>query len=323
MLPPNDFDSQDDTLISEARISNLKTRAADLADPCVRVWFRMVSQTLLGSALFALTTSAIYAFVGYRLTRRELPKGGRLAAAGFVAFWYGLAISSLLGGNGIQALLGAFESLTLGMVLVLTQVSLLAICVALWGLLYYLVYLYTGWHRAWVPIAVFYVVFYGFLQYFIWDAGPTGLRAERWGIMVEYEKDIENASISDPYILALVIGLLVPQMLAALAYLTLVFGVKNPTQRYRILLVSLSILVWFGSPFLALGAGVSESDDYQLASRLIGLGAAIVIFCAYHPPGFIRRRYGVASLSDESKPKPILEESVPPRTGFEQLVTSL
>lgn len=282
----------------------------------------MVSQTLLGSALFALVTSAIYVFVGYRLTRRALPRAGRMAAAGFVAFWYGIAISGLLGGTGLQALLAAFDVLTLGVVLVLTQVSLLAISIALWGLLYYLVYLYTGWHRAWMAIAAFYVAFYAFLQYFIWDAGPTGLRTGRWSVAVEYEKDIENATLSDPYLFALIVGLLVPQILASLAYLTLVFGVKNPTQRYRILLVSVSILVWFGSPFLALGAGISEGDGYQIVSRLIGLGAAIVIFFAYHPPGFIRRRYGVMSLSDEAKPKEELREPIPPRNAVERLVTS-
>src|SRR5688500_3594041 len=185
----------------------------------------MASQTLLGSALFALVTSAIYVFVGYRLTRRALPQSGKLAAAGFVAFWYGLAISSLAGATGIQALLASVDALSLGLVLVLTQVSLLAISVALCGLLYYLVYLYTGWHRAWIPIAAFYLAFYAFLQYFIWDAGPVGIRNERWSVAVQYQKDIENAPITDPYILALVIGLLVPQILASLAYLTLVFGV--------------------------------------------------------------------------------------------------
>jgi hypothetical protein len=274
----------------------------------------MVSQTLLASALLTLLTAAIYAFVGFRLTQRKLPESGRIAAAAFVVFWYGLSISALVGQTGLQALLAAFNGLELGFVLFLTQVSLLAISVALWGLLYYLVYLYTGWRNSWLPIAVFYVAFYGFLQYFIWDAHPQGLKVDRWMVTVEYEKDIESLGVTDPYILALIVGLLVPQILASLAYFTLVFRVRSPTQRYRILLVSLSILVWFGSPFFALAAGVSEGDNYQLVSRLIGLAAAITIFFAYYPPGFMRRRFGIASLGDDKRAEAANETGMPPQT---------
>lgn len=273
----------------------------------------MVSQTLLASAAFAFLTGAIYAFVGHRLSRRPIPGPGKLAAAGFIAFWYGLAVSTMLGGTGLQALFGAFDRTSLAFSLIISQVSLLAISVALWGLLYYLVYLYTGRTNAWIPIATFYAAFYLFLQYFIWDAGPIGVHAEKWQVVVDYEKDVQNLPATDPYLLSLIIGLLVPQILASLAYLSLVYRVKSPTQRYRILLVSLSILVWFGSPLIALGADVAQQDTYQVVSRTIGLLAAVVIFLAYYPPGFFRRRFGILSLSEEAKhDEASVQEAQPP-----------
>lgn len=273
-----------------------------------------VSNTLLASALFAFVTSAIYVFVGYRLSRRAVPMSGRLAAVGFVAFWYGLAASNFLGQNGLQALLAAFGYLNLYLTLALGQISLVAICVALWGILYYLVYLYTGRRRAWVPLAWFYSAFYVFLEYFIWDSKPIDVQAEDWRVKTEYVKAVEGPeALSNPIVLALVIGLLVPQILAALAYLSLVFRAQTATQRYRILLVSISILVWFGAPFFALGRGVQESTTYQVVSRFIGLGAALAIFLAYHPPGWIRRRYGILGLSDEPATSvPERQEAPPP-----------
>jgi hypothetical protein len=263
----------------------------------------MVIQTLLVSAAFSLIASVIYAYVGYRLTRRSLPEGTRLAAYAFVAFWYGIAVSTLTGPTGLQALLAAFGQVSLPAVLLMTQVGLVAISVGLWGLLYYLVYLYTGWHGVWKGLAAFYIAFYAFLQYFIVDAGPVGLHTDRWSVVVDYRKDLSGPDAwMQPYVLALIIGLLVPQIVAALAYLTLAFRVHDPTQRYRVLLVSISILVWFATPFFALGADVAKQDTYQVVSRLIGLAAAITIYMAYQPPRWIRRRYGILALSDESKP---------------------
>ena len=257
------------------------------------------TQTLLVSAGFALITSAIYAFVGIRLARRPMPRTDRFVVYSFSAFWIGLAISTIVGANGIPAALAARGYADLGFTLGLTQIGLLAITVALWGLLYYLVYLYTGRRSSWIPLAVFYVVFFGFLEYFVIDAHPIGLTTTAWAVNVEYQKYGPDTSLANPVIVALIVGLLVPQILASLAYLTLVFRVQSATQRYQILLVSLSIFVWFASPFFALSRNVAQSTQWQLISRFIGLAAAITIFFAYHPPGWIKRRYHIQGLSDE------------------------
>ncbi|HEX9816334.1 MAG TPA: hypothetical protein VGB18_05090, partial [Candidatus Thermoplasmatota archaeon] len=73
----------------------------------------MVSQTLLVGAALALFSGAIYAYIGYRLTRRNLPREGKLAAAAFVTFWYGLAVSTITGPMGLQSVLAAAGVLTL------------------------------------------------------------------------------------------------------------------------------------------------------------------------------------------------------------------
>ena len=79
----------------------------------------------------------------------------------------------------------------------------------------------------------------------------------------------------------------------------LFFRVTGITQKYRVFLVSWSIILWFLSPVVALAGGLSQQDWWELASRLIGVAAAATILMAYLPPRWLKQRYGIISLSDE------------------------
>jgi uncharacterized membrane protein len=80
----------------------------------------------------------------------------------------------------------------------------------------------------------------------------------------------------------------VPPLLAGLAYLSLLFRVKEPIQRYRVALVGGSILLWVGSGLVARLSGSGLAAFLTLA--VVGLGAAIAVLLAYHPPRAIARR---------------------------------
>ena len=84
---------------------------------------------------------------------------------------------------------------------------------------------------------------------------------------------------SGPVYWAAILLLILPPFLAAGGYLSLYWKVDQPVQKRRILLVSLSILVWFGTALA--GTGASESDVWRIVSRLIGLAAAATILYAY------------------------------------------
>jgi hypothetical protein len=118
----------------------------------------------------------------------------------------------------------------------------------------------------------------------------------RWGTTVAY-----RSQITGPLFLLILLLLVVPQILAGLAYFTLYFRVQDATQRYRILLVSWSIVIWFGSALVASFAGLSNYDWWQIVNRLIGLAATLTILTAYRPPRWIKRRYGIASIGEEAR----------------------
>jgi hypothetical protein len=167
--------------------------------------------------------------------------------------------------------------------------------VALYGLMFYLLYLFTGNRNLLTPLSVFYIAYYAFLVYYIQASQPISVAVKRWSATLVYGNELRG-----PLFLIAFILLLFPQIIGSLAYFILYFRVKSATQRYRILLVSWSIIIWFLSAFLAGISGFSRYDWWQVMSRLIGLGAATAILLAYQPPSWVKQRFGVTSLADES-----------------------
>lgn len=253
----------------------------------------MATPTLLVDAAFSLVVAILYAYVGSKLGRRRVEGTGRRAVVLFSVWWYALAGTSAI--TAFMSFLGSIDALTLPLYVAATYVNILLICLALWGLLYYLVYLFTGREGTLIPLGVFYVLYYLSLVYLIAAYQPAEVVVERWRTRLVYENPVQG-----PVAVALLLLLLVPQLLGALAYFTLYFRVDDPTQKYRVAVVSWSILVWFGSALAGSLVGVAEHYDwYQLVSRLIGLLAAVAILLAYEPPRWIRRRLGVRTLSSE------------------------
>jgi len=147
-----------------------------------------------------------------------------------------------------------------------------------------------------VPLAIFYMIYFVLFVYYISASAPGSVDVGRWNTTLAYQ-----TPLTGPFFVILIVLLLLPQIIGGFAYFTLYFNVTEITQKYRILLVSWSIIVWFLSPFAALAGGLAEQDWWQLASRFIGLAAALTILGAYLPPRWLKQRYGILSLSDESQ----------------------
>ena len=242
-----------------------------------------------------MIAASIYSYVGWRLSRRVISSSdARLAWGSFTIWWYGLAATTLIG--GFLSLFGAFGLTSLPLFVTATYLNILIICLALWGLLYYLIYLFTGNRRSLVPLALFYIIYYVLLVYYITASIPGDVKISRWNTTLVY-----RAPLTGPFFVIVIILLLLPQIIGGFAYFTLYFRVSDVTQKYRVLLVSLSIIVWFLSPLIALSGGVGQQDWWQFASRFIGLAAALTILMAYLPPRWLKQRYGIISLSDESQ----------------------
>ena len=251
--------------------------------------------TLLFSTLFALVSAGIYGYVGWRLGKRVISSSeGRLAWWSFTVWWYGLAVTTLIG--GFQNLFSALGLTSLSLFVTAAYINILAACIALFGLLYYLIYLFTGNRRSLPTLAILYIIYYVLLVYYTTASIPDSVKVGRWGTTLIY-----RAPLTGPFFVILAVLLLLPQIIGSIAYFTLYFRVTDVTQKYRILLVSGSIIVWFVSSYAALAGGFAQQDWWQLASRLIGLAAPLTILMAYLPPRWLKQRYGIISLPEENR----------------------
>lgn len=253
----------------------------------------MIEPTLLFGAALTILSASIYFYIGRVLSRRRpASHEAGIAWSLFVVWWYALAAATFSG--AVVSLLGALGAGSVPLFVTFNHANLLAICTALYGLMFYLIYLFTGNYRVLWPLAVFYIAYYLLLIYYIQARIPVDVTVGRWNAGLVFEREAGG-----PLFYIALLLLVFPQIIGSLAYFTLYFRVKNPTQKYRILLVSWSIIIWFMSAFLASITGIGQQDWWQVTSRLIGLAAAFTILIAYQPPFSIQRRFGVTPIIEE------------------------
>jgi hypothetical protein len=231
--------------------------------------------------------AAIYLAVGRRVAQRAVSPVSRAAARSFSLWWriIGL-ISAAAALAGVATLLEAWTVPALATFGILVLLAALA---ALACLLHFLVFVYTGWQRAWVGVAVFYAGCFAALLHLLLWADPVGLREGATGPQLVFAHDLQD----NPYVRVLGVVLTLPIVAATVAYATLFFRDRDPTVRYRVALTSVSLAVWFVFPLANTLAGTRPSLALAAASRLIGLLGAAGVYLAYHPPAAVRRRWGV------------------------------
>ena len=177
----------------------------------------------------------------------------------------------------------------------IVDVQILMIMLVLFALMYYLVYVYTGTNRWLVPLAILYFVAWTLLVGLIeWVPAAERLADDGWQVTTEPE-----VGISQWLGLIFVFALVGPQVVTAIAYARLYKKATDNTQRYRIALVSGTIILWFGSSLVGTSFG-AEGDAWRLATRLLGVIAALLILAAYNPPAGIKAKWGLRSITDEA-----------------------
>jgi hypothetical protein len=250
----------------------------------------MLTTALALDLVANLVAAGIYAAVGRMVAARPVEAPGRPARQAFAAWWNVLALLSLYGAFADVVTMAGWW--TVPLLVAATHVLLLVILLALGGLLYYLVYLYTGRQGAWKPILLFYGLFWACLVYYVEALGPDGVQAGAINPQLHYAHDPQT----DGFGPVLGVLLVLPIIGGAVGYSTLFFKAKEPTQRYRIAVVSVSIVLWFSFSLVGSLAGVSQALDWIVLSRLVSLGAAAAVYAAYRPPRWVQRRWGVQGV---------------------------
>lgn len=245
-------------------------------------WVILLDMTLALSALASSVAGGIFLSAGLSLHEKQVDEGARDALTLFAVWWVGLAIYAVAGASAdLTAALGV-ESLAF--FLVVRYAQMIAFCIGLWGLVYYIAYLLTG-RRAWrAPLALVYALYYAGILFALTLGRPVGVAVREWGVDLAYA-----APAVDAWVLALLIVL--PPLMASATYLALLLAVRSATQRLRIVLVVVGTVAWL----LAMLAGAGPSQAWWSAlPPVLALLAAWSVSWAYHPPAWVRRRIVMA-----------------------------
>jgi hypothetical protein len=148
-----------------------------------------MDSTALASAIAAWVGSALYLFVGWRISRRSVSPESRFAASQFTLFWVALAGATAVG--GLLSFVAAFTSPSLALAVSASDLNILLISAVLWGLVGYLVYLYTG--RGFVvPLSVLYGSLYVLLLYYLTASQPTAVAVTAGTVGVTYAAPVNG-----------------------------------------------------------------------------------------------------------------------------------
>lgn len=247
---------------------------------------------LLLQAAFALVTALLYAWIARLVQHRSLSAEARAANAMFATWWGSLGI--LYGLAALYNAAAALDLVTLPIAIAYIDILLVLVCVALFGLLGYLLYLYTGSRKGFFPLGIAYAALAIGLFYLIAWMQPTGFKTGGIGLQLDYARQ-------PPDIVSLAVGFLIsiPILGAALLYGSLYFRVKTPEPRYRIALVASAFLFWFGwsaiSTALALPRRFPDSVALYVWNSAIAILVPLVIVMAFRPPKWVRARLAAAA----------------------------
>jgi hypothetical protein len=249
----------------------------------------------------SLVAAPVYGYVAWRLSKRPVSEAGRLPAAQFSLWWAAVGMGSLV--TGVEGLLGAFGRLSLPLAYTAYLLTLVIDSVALWGLVAYLTYIYSGRYHL-VKLSAFYAAFYVAALYYTVARHPLGVSEPAGVPTLLYA--YPSAGLIFGFV---VVGLIVPEVAGAVLYFSLIRKTTDRTLRYRIGLVSAGLFLYFGLAFVAPPASVLLPSAWTLVKAGLAAGAAVLTLIAYFPPARLSARLGVQPVGG-SLPTPGEERAV-------------
>lgn len=250
---------------------------------------------LLANAAVSLATACIYAYVGRLMWNRRVAGGAKLASQLFGVWWLSLGFVSLA--SAVLLIPAWLGTPNLALTVTVVYVLMIVICLAMWGLLYYLLYVYTGSSKWLWPLSAFYAVAAFGLVYLITWMEPIAVTTGNFALSIDYERRLTGWPVT-----LISVAFSGPALAAAIAYGSLYLRATGRTERFRIALVSSAFVVWFGwsitSGVLQLATKYPDSLPLLVVGRAVGLIGPLLVLLAYRPPGPIRRRFRIRGVDE-------------------------
>lgn len=239
----------------------------------------MIDVALAASSLGASVAAGMFLAAGLTVRQRVVSSDAEPAMQLLAVWWLGLAVFAVAGASMDLTFALGVSQLTVLVAFHFARIA--SLCIGLWGLMFYVAYVFTGRRKLLAPLAGLFSLYYAALVFFLTLGEPYGVATAPF----------PRLELAQPILDAVSIGVLaiIPPLVAALVYLLLFRRASELSQRVRIVLVSVGTILWF------LGALAREAEVADLWVPLVlGLLAAWSVLWAYAPPAWLRARVASA-----------------------------
>lgn len=233
----------------------------------------MTSTTLLAAAGLDIATAGLFAYVATLILRR-LPRDRDHSTEAFALFWFGIGLANALA--AILELVAARGDPGLPLTFAISNTRFGLGLASFAGIIYYLLYVYTGRRGARGPVLVGASAAFLLIQVWLTQSAPIGTDVSAWRVDLAFA----NEAVTPLYGL-LVLVFFGPPLVCTAGYLLLLRRVETPTQIRRARLVSASLVVYFSG--LILGYLSPGWPWWGLVESLLGIGAALAAIVAFQP----------------------------------------
>lgn len=175
--------------------------------------------------------------------------------------------------------------------------SFIALAAALWGLVSYVLFLFTGRHAVFVLVTVAYLAQLAGVIVWIASLEPRGILLTDGGTTTDFAR---KPSPAESGVFALF--LLLPPIAASVAFFTLRFRTTDPTARYRATAMGIGIFVWFVAAILITSGG-KPTPATTIGGPIVGTLCMLYILSAFFPPRWLQargiQRFGIVPAKRE------------------------
>ncbi len=237
-----------------------------------------VPGTLWLSLVLDWSAAAIFCVLAAEfLQRRVRDHAVRFANVLFALWWLGLGVSNFV--SGLRVILVSID-MPLTVLIGLSFVSSAAVAVGLAGLLYYLIFLFTGRSVFLWPLLVFYAGFCGWIIHSHARWQPIGVDVGAWSTSF-----IHAQPYSDAYRLSVLAALVAPQLIAVLLLIALAARLPRSAARVRMFVVALSVTTYIGNSFAA--SLYPDDTGWLLVGEIVPVVVGLAVLFAYRPPSWL------------------------------------
>lgn len=244
------------------------------------------------TVVVSLAVASVYLFVGYRLSERVVSPAARLASVQLALWWGGLGATVVLG--AVETAFALANSLPLALALTLTIVDDIVTVVALWGLVGFLTYVYTGKYHL-PEWGATYGMFFVLAIYYTLAQTPYAVAFSGGAVTILYS--VAPIRWLEAVIIVILVG---PELVGAILYLSLLRRTRVQEQRARIWLVGGGILLWFALDIFVPGS----SGGWLLVRSLLEIIPGLMSLIAFYPPAWAQRRFGLTNSLRRSERMP-------------------